>query len=99
PLPHSHSFPTRRSSDLSCQSENISETGMLLRSPEAYPIGTRVRFECTLPGDRSPLRGEAEVVRHTVSEVEQVQGIGVKVIFWKRSEEHTSELQSLTNIR
>jgi DNA-binding NarL/FixJ family response regulator len=68
---------------VSCQSENLSETGMLLRSPVNYPLGTRVRFECTLPGERTPLRGEAEVVRHAVSEVEEVQGIGVKVIFWK----------------
>jgi DNA-binding NarL/FixJ family response regulator len=68
---------------VSCQSENISENGMLLRSDKLYPLGTRVRFECSLPSERMPLQGEAEVMRHAVPDVEKVHGMGLRVIFWK----------------
>ena len=66
-----------------CQSENISENGMLLRSDRLLPIGTRVTFECSLPGDRMPVSGEAEVMRHAVVDVEKVQGMGLRFIFVK----------------
>lgn len=68
---------------VSCQSENFSEKGMLLRSPTLFPIGTKVRFDCSLPGDRMPIQGEAEVVRHAVPDVEQIQGMGLKVVAFK----------------
>lgn len=68
---------------VSCQSEDISDGGMLLRSEALYPIGTRLRFELTLPGDRMPIQGEAEVMRHSVVEVEGVQGMGLKFLSLK----------------
>jgi len=48
-----------------CQTENVSATGMLLRTEQNYPIGTRVAFEMMLPGKSQALRGTAVVVRHT----------------------------------
>jgi CheY-like chemotaxis protein len=68
---------------VSCQSENLSETGMLLRAEDLFPLGTRVQFEFTLPGERVPVQGDAEVVRHTVADVESVLGMGLKVLAFK----------------
>ncbi len=65
---------------VACQTENFSEQGMLIRTATLYPLGTRVRFECTLPNDRSPISGEAEVVRHAVPDIEQLSGIGLRVV-------------------
>jgi len=60
------------------QSENISRGGLLIRTDQSYPIGTRMTFDCTLPGDRAPLQGVAEVVRHTVQDVEKLHGVGLR---------------------
>jgi uncharacterized protein (TIGR02266 family) len=62
-----------------CQCENLSEGGLLVRSEKLYPVGTRLKLELTLPGDRMPIRAEAEIVRHTVPDVENVHGLGLKV--------------------
>lgn len=66
-----------------CQSENLSDNGMLLRSERLFPIGTRVSFESLLPGERAPIQGEAEVMRHAVPDVETVQGMGLKIVYLK----------------
>jgi uncharacterized protein (TIGR02266 family) len=68
---------------VSCQTENLSDGGMLIRDDTIYPIGTRMDFELPLPGDRQPLRGEAEVVRYTVADVEGLQGVGLKFVVLK----------------
>jgi uncharacterized protein (TIGR02266 family) len=67
---------------LTCQTENVSEGGMLLRMDNPPPLGTRVKFTCTLPGDRQQIEGEAEVMRHTSSDLE-VQGMGLKIAYVK----------------
>jgi uncharacterized protein (TIGR02266 family) len=64
---------------VACQSENLSESGMLVRTDAAYPIGTTLSFEFTTPQDPKPLRGQAEVVRHTLADMEQVRGVGLKL--------------------
>lgn len=61
-----------------CQTENVSETGMLLRTDRLYPVGTQVQFELFLPGDRAAISGRAEVVRHTHQLIERVEGLGVR---------------------
>ncbi|MEM9293881.1 MAG: PilZ domain-containing protein [Acidobacteriota bacterium] len=63
-----------------CQTENISVSGMLLRTDEDYPKGTRFRFEFVLPSDERSVRGEAQVVRHTTVGRERVRGIGVRFL-------------------
>lgn len=68
---------------LQCETENVSEKGLLLRSEEQLPLGTRVAFELTLPGERLPIQGEAEVARHAETDVEQVRGMGLKVVLVK----------------
>ena len=65
-------------SRLLCQTENISATGMLVRTDQAFPPGTQVRFELTLPRDGAPVRGVAEVIRHAGKRRERVSGVGVR---------------------
>ena len=65
---------------LMCQTENISKVGMLLRSDRPFPLGATLVFDFTPPGDRSSIRGRAEVVRHTTPDVENVHGVGVRLL-------------------
>ncbi len=60
------------------QSVNVSINGMLVRTDERHPLGSEVAFEFSLPGDKKPTRGVAEVVRHTRPEIERVRGIGLR---------------------
>lgn len=66
------------SSRLLCQTENVSATGMLLRTDQDFPPGTQLRCELTLPDDNAPVRGVAEVVRHAGRRRERVTGVGVR---------------------
>jgi CheY-like chemotaxis protein len=67
------------------QSENLSQTGMLVRGGDPYPLGTRVAFEFDLGLDRSPVRGEAEVVRHTTPGREDVRGgMGLRFFYFEK---------------
>jgi hypothetical protein len=63
-----------------CQTENVSKVGMLLRSQHTFPLGTTLAFDFTPPGDRSPIRGRAEVVRHSLPDIENVHGVGVRLL-------------------
>lgn len=63
---------------VTCLSENISTTGMLVQAERSYPIGTQLGFALTLPGDSSPVRGYAVVVRHTMADREPVSGFAVQ---------------------
>jgi hypothetical protein len=63
-----------------CQTENVSTTGMLVRSNVGYPPGTRLGFEFLLLGDSRAVKGEAEVVRHTTIGREAVRGIGCRFV-------------------
>jgi hypothetical protein len=62
------------------QTENVSDTGMLLRTDQVQPIGTLVNLEFQLPEDRNPVTGQAEVVRHTMTGVEKVTGMAVRYL-------------------
>jgi uncharacterized protein (TIGR02266 family) len=68
---------------LMCQSENLSEHGLLVKTETRYPIGTRASFELSLPGERNPVQGEAEIMRHTEPDVEGMKGMGLKVLSFK----------------
>ena len=61
-----------------CQTVNVSSSGMLVRIDETYPIGTEIGFELTVPGERGPIRGQAEVVRHTSQRRERVTGVALR---------------------
>ncbi|MDX1645123.1 MAG: PilZ domain-containing protein [Thermoanaerobaculia bacterium] len=49
-----------------CQSENLSRSGMLIRTEDTLPVGTPVEAEFSLPGQNEPIEIEGKVVRMTV---------------------------------
>jgi hypothetical protein len=59
---------------------NISENGLLLVGAHDLPLGARLSFELSLPGLPSPIRGEAEVVRHTDPTRERVAVVGTRIL-------------------
>lgn len=63
-----------------CQTENLSASGMLIKTERRYDRGTKIDFEFSLPDDVRPIRGFAEVVRHTMVGRDQVGGIGVRFL-------------------
>jgi hypothetical protein len=62
------------------QAENVSATGMLLRTQTQLPKGTEVELELKLPGDTSTIRTRTLVVRHTTLGREDVLGLGVRFL-------------------
>lgn len=63
-----------------CQTENISATGMLIRTAKRYDLGTELEFEFSLPNDIRPVRGIAQIVRHTMIGRDDVGGIGLRFL-------------------
>ncbi len=63
-----------------CQTENLSASGMLIKTERRYDKGTKIDFEFSLPDDVRPIAGIAEVVRHTMVGRDQVGGIGTRFL-------------------
>jgi hypothetical protein len=61
-----------------CQTENVSETGMLLRGFGHYPPGTSIDFEINIPGQPDPIRGSATIARTTNLSLERLEGVGAR---------------------
>jgi hypothetical protein len=61
-----------------CQTENVSETGMLLRGFGHYPPGTTIDFEINIPGQSDPIRGRATIARTTNVAAERMEGVGAR---------------------
>jgi hypothetical protein len=61
-----------------CQTENVSETGMLLRGFGHYPPGTTIDFEINIPGQSDPIRGRATIARTTTVSSERMEGVGAR---------------------
>lgn len=68
------------STDRLCQTQNISESGLLLRTSHLLPIGTTLDVEVPTPRTDPPLELRAEIVRHTALQVEGITGMGAKFI-------------------
>jgi hypothetical protein len=66
------------------QSENLSETGMLVHTAAGYPVGCRLGFEFHLPADPLPVRGEGEVVRRAHRGSEPLAGVGIRFLSFER---------------
>ncbi len=63
------------------QIANISETGMLVRTKTPLEVGDKFSFELQIPELRTPVRGEAEVVRLVEGpSFEKTRGVGVKIV-------------------
>jgi len=63
-----------------CQSENISLSGMLIRTSEDFPVGSQVELEFALQDDDEPIQCQAEVVRFTQPGSESIHGMGVRFL-------------------
>jgi len=63
-----------------CQTENLSISGMLVRTPQALAEGTELRFEISLPRQPAPVRGRAVVARRTDELREKVSGVGIQFV-------------------
>jgi DNA-binding response OmpR family regulator len=63
-----------------CQTENVSESGMLLRTDRQFSIGSILGFEFQLIGLSESITGRAEVVRHTHLGRDSVMGVGVRFV-------------------
>ena len=70
------------------QTQNLSESGMLLRTPKPLPVGTRVAVQflfpsapvpsrASMPGGYGFVEGEAVVVRHTHPVKEAIDGMAL----------------------
>lgn len=65
---------------ITCQTVNISETGMLIETDRRFEKGTRIHVSFHLEDDERPIVGVAEVVRLTNEERDPVQGIGLRFL-------------------
>jgi hypothetical protein len=66
--------------------ENLSASGMLVSCLGQLPVGSTVRFEISIPGRPTPIRGSARVVRTADPEREGVRGIGARFLSFLRSD-------------
>jgi len=63
-----------------CQTHNLSETGMAVRTNELYPLGTMSQYDLLLENDTRPVQGMAEVVRHIDPRRETHRGVGLRFL-------------------
>ena len=70
---------TGAASTLRCyQSQNISESGLMLKGAQALAIGTTVKVHLCLPDEADPVKGTALVVRH--SDHGEDPGVGLRFV-------------------
>ena len=62
------------------QTENLSLTGMLVRHEKLLPVGGRLTFDLELPGQGSPIRGVAVVVRLICGAEDDVTGFAARFV-------------------
>jgi uncharacterized protein (TIGR02266 family) len=63
-----------------CQTEDLSATGVFVRTELMLSDGSHLRFELTLPGQREPIRGTAEVARRITGRPDAVPGLGLRFL-------------------
>jgi hypothetical protein len=64
------------------QTENVSASGMLVRSNRSYPVEAGIRFELFIPEQTGAVSGDGQVVRHTLDQRGRPSGMGVKFLSW-----------------
>ena len=60
-----------------CQSVNISESGLLLRTKDRLPLDTQVNLHFSLPYHTHGIQTQARVVRHTDRDTDGLVGLAV----------------------
>ncbi len=79
-----------------CQSENVSISGILLKTSETLPIGTDLDLEFGLPSQGERVSIRARVVRITHSPRERVRGIGLRSLEFRGDSEARLETYLMT---
>lgn len=69
------------------QTVNVSRSGLLIRTKERFPPGSKLDLKMELPGDTNLIEARAEVVRLADPEVENVRGIGARFVWFRGSDE------------
>lgn len=82
-----------------CQTVNLSESGMLVQTPQHCEPGLLLDFELMLPGEKAPVRGRARVIRRAQPRRERVTGLGLQFAELPRddSKRLQNHLSSLMN--
>jgi hypothetical protein len=73
-------------------SENISLSGMLVRTTAEEAKGTELGVEFKVPGDDLPIHARAEVVRATTFGRESFSGLGLRFLSFVGEGQHRLEL-------
>ena len=60
------------------ETENLSKSGMLLRTGHPLAVGTEFAFDICLPQTGGALQGLGSVVRHTEPDREKLLGMGIR---------------------
>ena len=66
--------------ELFCQTENLSMSGMLVRTRHRPQLGTTVVFKVHLGDGAPPVFGRGELVRHTSPAFGQHDGVGIRFL-------------------
>jgi DNA-binding NarL/FixJ family response regulator len=66
--------------ELFCQTENLSMSGMLVRTRHRPQLGTTVVFKVQLGDGAPPVFGRGELVRHTSPAFGQNDGVGIRFL-------------------
>jgi DNA-binding NarL/FixJ family response regulator len=64
--------------ELFCQTENLSMSGMLVRTRHRPQLGTMVVFKIRVGDGNAPIIGRGELVRHTSPAFGQHDGVGIR---------------------
>jgi len=64
------------------QTENVSASGMLVRSNRRFPLEASLRFELLIPDQTGAVTGAGQVIRHTLDPRGRPSGLGVSFLGW-----------------
>src|SRR5262249_61959727 len=92
------SFPTRRSSDLHAERARVERVGADLVRAQLRPVAVPRGLEVGVAGEQRIAAGEEAPVGAAGRALPLALGAQPRPGHRGRSEEHTSELQSLTNL-
>ena len=76
-------------------SQNLSQSGILLRGGLQLEVGEKVSFKFSLPGDKAAIEGDARVVRHTGKHEATV---GTAIEFLQIAQEHRERIAEFVHI-
>ena len=66
--------------EILCQTENLSMSGMLVKTRRQLEIGSMVAFKIVLPDGAGTIRGRGELVRRSKPNREGVEGLGIRFL-------------------